>query len=205
MSAPGPVPRPLCALIWALLLATPMALAVGIGLPWWQHLQRLEERAAASIEQIQRYQQVLGTLPALKAELGRIEADQAYKAFYFDASTPALAGAELQRRLQEIVQAADGRLISTQLLSSPPDEQPPQIRIRTQLQGTTETLLDVLFAIEQARPFLFVDHLSVRSSARPSRPTQLERRAVRRRSPFSQEQGLLTIRLDLFGYALRGE
>jgi general secretion pathway protein M len=63
--------------------------------------------------------------------------------------------------------------------------------------------MDILYEIEQARPFLFVDQLSVRSSARADLPESMARgRASRLRVDPSGE---LTVRLDIFGYALGGD
>jgi len=78
------------------------------------------------------------------------------------------------------------------------------VRIRTQIQGSTDTLLNVLYEIEQARPFLFVDQVSVRSSARPDMPAQVLPGRRARRPPVNQG-GELTVRLDIFGFALGGE
>jgi general secretion pathway protein M len=75
------------------------------------------------------------------------------------------------------------------------------VRVRTQIQGSTETLLDILYALEEARPFLFVDQLSLRSSARPPMPMEDPGgRALRR--PPSNPAGELTMRLDVFGFTL---
>lgn len=199
-----PRSRPLCLVVWVLVPLLSLTILLGIGWPWLDRLGTLEASLATSADQLSRYRRLLQTLPALRAELEQVNANEEFKAFYFDAPTPALAGAELQRRLQDIVQGANGRLISTQLLPSTPGEEPPRVRIRTQLQGSTETLLDILFAIEQARPFLFVDQLSVRSTAQPARPLP---RMIPGSRPAAQnpQEGLLTVRLDVFGYALRGD
>ena len=98
--------------------------------------------------------------------------------------------------------AASGRLISTQLLPEEKEQHPPRVRIRTQIQGSTDTLIDILYEIEKARPFLFVDQVSVRSSARPELPQQVGRaRSVR---GGVDPGGELTVRLDIFGFALGG-
>jgi general secretion pathway protein M len=190
-----------CALAWAPVVLIPLALVLVILVPWWQKVHGLDERLGRSTEQLQRYQQLVATLPALRAELQREQANDDFKAFYFDAETPALAGARLQSEVQEVVRDAGARPISTQILPVDADEKPPRVRIRTQLQGTTDELLEVLYRIEAARPFLFVDQMSVRSTAPRARPTRrTSRRSVRRSQ--SREVGQLTVRLDVFGYTL---
>jgi general secretion pathway protein M len=193
-----------CVLAWLAAILIPAALLAGIGLPWSQRVAELDAEIAERDDQIRRFSRQLASLPSLRAELDKERSNEDFKSFYYDAETPALAGAELQRELQDMVRAAGARLINTQFLPAGADEQPPRVRIRAQLQGTTESLLEVVYSIEQARPFLFVDQLSVRASApRVARPNP---RVRGRRAPVRkvEPQGQLTVRLDVFGYALGG-
>lgn len=193
--------RTACLLAWSVVILTPLALLLGIGLPWWDRVGALDERIASQQDQMARYQNLLATLPQLRAELARERENKAFKAFYYEAETPALAGAQLQRQLQEMVGSAGARLINAQFLPGGAEEQPPRVRIRTQLQGETDALLDLLLAVEQARPFLLVDQMSVRSTARRNVRTARTRRG--RRVPVrNQSQGQLTIRLDVYGFSL---
>jgi general secretion pathway protein M len=193
-----------CAGLWAATVLVPVLIIVALMLPWSNHLMALDERLVRSQDQLQSYRRLVATLPALQAELEAAQANDDYKAFYFDAQTTALAGARLQSEVQDIVRGAGARPISTQVLPINKEEQPPRVRIRTQLQGTTDALLEVLYSIEAARPFLFVDQMSIRSTTPRATPTRRSsRRVVRRRQPQAQV-GQLTVRLDIFGYALGG-
>lgn len=193
--------RRFCLLAWTLAILAPLLVVTAIAVPWMQRHGELSDAIAAAEDQLLRYRRVVATLPALRAELDRVNNNQDFKAFYFAADTPALAGAELQRKVQDIVSAAQGRLISTQLLPEAKDEQPARVRVRTQIQGSADTLLQVLYGLEEARPFLFVEQVSVRSSARAEQP-QPEGRARAVRRPAINEAGELTVRLDIFGFAL---
>jgi general secretion pathway protein M len=188
-----------CILVWFLALTIPGVLVTAVAWPWASSMAELDREIATKTDQLQRYQRLLATLPGLRAELAQVQNNQDFKAFYYDAQTPALAGAQLQRELQQMVQAAGGRLISTQILPAPASDQPARVSVRTQLQGDTDALLEVLYRIEQARPFLFVDQVSVRSTSR-----RVVNRAVRgRRVPAAvRDAGQLTVRLDVFGYVL---
>ena len=192
----------LCVLAWFLLASVPVVVLGAIAASWTAEMDRLSSRIVDSEDQLARYRRMIRTLPDLRAELDRVRKNDSFKAFYFAAPTPALAGAELQRKVQDIVTAANGRLISTQILPEQPGESPPRVRVRTQIQGSTETLLDVLYDLEEARPFLFVDQLSVRSSSRPER---VERDPRMSRRPPVNPAGELTVRLDIFGFTLGGD
>jgi general secretion pathway protein M len=189
-----------CIGAWTAVLLIPLLLTAAVVLPWWQRMQALDAAYADGLDQLSRYQRLVATLPGLRAELAREQENEDFKAFYFDAETPALAGARLQSEVQEMVRAAGARPISTQILPVDENEQPPRVRIRTQFQGMTDELLEVLHRIESARPFLFVDQMSIRSTT--PRPPSIRGRAVRRVT--QTHVGQLTVRLDVFGYSLGG-
>ncbi len=189
-----------CIFVWFLVLSVPLGLLAGIGGPWWQRMQVLEEQIENRKAQIQRYQARIAALPQLRALLKQERSNQLFKTFYYRAKTPALAGAQLQRSLQQMVSDAGARLINTQFLPARKKEQPPRVHIRTQIQGDTRALRDLLLAIENAKPFLFIDQMSVRSSAR--RVSSRRTLGKRRRAAERKIQWQLTVRLDLFGYVL---
>ncbi len=194
--------RASCLVAWGALLLIPTLLTLAVALPWWQRVHDLDEEIALQRDQLTRLQRLIGTLPGLKAELEHVQANDDVKAFYFDADTPALAGAQLQSEVQEIVRAAGARPISTQVLPVDAADHPPRVRVRVQLQGSTEQLLDMLLRIESARPFLFVDQMSIRSmSSRRANTVRNARQRVRR-AAAGPAPGDLTVRLDLSGYTL---
>ncbi|HMR31463.1 MAG TPA: type II secretion system protein GspM [Geminicoccaceae bacterium] len=81
------------------------------------------------------------------------------------ADTPALAGAELQRVLTELVAAGGGALESVQVLE--PVQRLPfvQISIRLSFTSTIEALRQFLYAVERHAPVLLVHDLSVTEAA----------------------------------------
>jgi general secretion pathway protein M len=199
-----PPDRRYCMLAWTLAVLVPLLALAAVAVPWLQRMGELNASIAAVEDQLLRYRRLVATLPTLRTELDRVNNNQDFKAFYFSAATPALAGAELQQKIQDIVSGAQGRLISTQILPEDEAEQPARVRLRTQIQGSTDTLLQVLYRIEESRPFLFVEQLSVRSSARPELPESLARGRPIRRPPVN-EGGELTVRLDIYAFSLPGE
>ncbi len=196
-------PKLYCGMVMAALIALPVLLIGSIALPWASRISGLNQTITEREDQLARYRRLVQSLPGLQAELQQVRTDDAYKSFYFKAPTQALAGAQLQTQVQTIVNTASGRLLSTQILPENKKDDPPRIVVRTQVQGSTETLLEVLYQIEQARPFLFVERLSVRSSARPMPANDARGRSMRQRA--DSRGGELTIRIDIFGFVLGGE
>ena len=189
--------RPRCALVWFVVLLVPLGVAFSIGLPWYQRITEVDSQIAGADDQIQRYQRLLASIPRLRAELERERNNEEVKAYYFDAPTEALAGAQLQSTVQGMVQSAGAKLVNSQFLPADAKDHPPRVGLRAQIQGDTNALLDILYDIEQARPFLFIDQLSVRSTTRRDRRQN-------RKDPQPQVQQELTIRIDVYGYALGG-
>ncbi|NBC49503.1 MAG: general secretion pathway protein GspM [Gammaproteobacteria bacterium] len=189
-----------CLIAWSLLLLLPLTLVAAVGIPWWSERDELSRRIADDRDQIQRYQRIVATLPMLREELARERTNDDFKAFSFDEATPALAGAALQRRVQEMIRAVDARPISAQILPTQEGDSPPRVRLRVQIQAQTDQLLDLLFRLEEARPFLFVDQMSIRASTR--RVRRVTRGGSRGGSSATPEDQL-TVRLDIFGYSLR--
>ena len=197
-SAPAQRQRRVCIAVLSALVLLPLVLVTAIGLTWLERMQTLERGIQGDLDRLQRYQRLVATLPALRQALADEQSNDAFKAYYFDADTPAIAGAQLQSEVQDMVRSAGARPVSAQVLPSNEQDDPPRVRVRIQLQGTTEQLFDVLYRVESARPFLLIDQLSIRSQARSNQ--RRGRTARRTARPDNQDQ--LTVRLDIFGYFL---
>jgi len=196
-------PKTFCLFAWGATAVLVLTLLGGTLIPWLSKNADLNRRISGAEDQLVRYQRLLDSRPALEAELQRVRNNDSYKAFYFNAPTQSLAGAQLQSLVQDIVNTAQGRLISTQLLNEERASTPARISVRTQIRGSTDALLSILYQIEQARPFLFVERLSIRSSARPIVVNRNRPNRPVRRPRMNRDE--LTVRLDLFGFTLGGE
>lgn len=192
--------RSTCQLLLIVLVLLPIGAILLIAVGWLTQVRTLEDQIQTDLERLQRYRGIAASLPALRQALEEERSNDAFKAFYFDADTPALAGAQLQTEVQAMVRTAGARPISTQILPTDEQDDPPRVSVRIQLQGTTDQLFQLLYQVEAARPFLLIEQMSIRSQARSTRAPA--RRAARRRTT-PNNQGQLTVRLDLFGYFLR--
>lgn len=200
----GPAQRRQCIIAWLTMASVILAVAAASILPWTFKLLELERSMTKSQDQIVRYRRMVNTLPAVQAALAREQENDELAELSINASTPALAGAQLQRDLQEFVRASEARPISAQVLPVNASDQPPRVRVRIQLQGDTEQLLQLLLKLEQARPLFFVEQMSIRSAAVPA-GTAASRSLARRRGARrgqSGQAGDLTVRLDVYGYSV---
>jgi general secretion pathway protein M len=108
----------------------------------------------------------------------------------FTQGTPALASADLQTRIKDIVTDAGGELISTQVIPERTEDQFIRIAVKVRLNGSTEVLRQVLYDIESAQPVLFVENLNVRPIRMPPRPGQKKTEGIDR----------LSVDFDVIGY-----
>jgi len=182
----------------SLLGAVLLLVVIGVALvfPWIERDRRYTQEIQRLTDQVERYRRMAATLPGLQATQGKVADDPAIGSFYLAGQTANLAAADLQNRLKQMVEGSGGTLVSAQLLPAHEQGGSQMVSVSLRLNCTTEALFDILYKIENARPLLFVDTLSVREqrrrSARPARQTQPEE-AIRD----------LSVRLDVFGY-LRG-
>lgn len=142
-------------------------IAAVVGLAWLpfailnrQHaeIDRLEARTVELEARLRGREQLLAEQRLLERAS---RADQTLA----QADTPALAGAELQRVLTEMVTAEGGALESVQVLE--PVQRLPfmQISVRISFTSTIEALRGFLYAVEQHAPVLLVHDLNLTEAA----------------------------------------
>ena len=102
----------------------------------------------------------------------------------------AIAGAFVQHFVTTAVEEGGGTLRSIQVLPVKDDSGFRRVTTRAQVNLTQSGLRDVIYKIEAARPYLFVDNLDVRRS----------RRSRRRQDDSEAEDAQLLVRMDVFGY-----
>lgn len=143
---------------------------------------------AAARERLERYRRIAATRPALQAQIEALQQRGAARGFYLTGRTDALAAAELQNRVKNIIETNGGNLRSIQTVPGKADGGFQRVTIRVQLAAPMESLHRTVYALEAEQPFLFLDNIDIGN-----------RRRGRRNSP-SDDDPTLTVRFDLFGY-----
>ncbi len=156
-----------------------------------------EDSIARSQELVQRYRRIGGRRSALEAQIAQVRERLSPAGLYLEAASDALVAAELQNRVKGVVEAASGRLKSTQILPAVDESNFRRVGIRVQMSATVEPLQRVFFELEAAMPYLFIENVDVRR-----RVTKRRKRKGSERSP--ETESVLTVRFDLFGYTRAG-
>ena len=137
---------------------------------------------------LQRYQRVAGNLAPLQAELASVQQRQGAKDGFFTGANDTLVAAQLQGKLRTAVEAARGELKSTQVLPTEDDGKMRRITVRGQMASTLGAVQRVIYELEASSPYLFVDNLNLRV------------RAAERRAEVPDQDPILDVRFDVYGY-----
>ena len=147
-----------------LLIALLGALAAGIGWPVWLANQVRAGQIAEQQRLLGQYRRIAAEGAGLKRELARLEQWHTDSKLRLRAKTEALAAAELQRIVKQQATAHGGRLVRTQTLTPKQEGAFAQVALKVHLSTDMNGMLKTLHGLESARPLLFIDNLSVRSS-----------------------------------------
>ena len=150
-------------------------------LPLQAAYQERQEAIVDMQRQVTRYRQLIAQAPQLQALSARDDRARPLAPLLLAGSNAALAGAELQQRLQTLASAYDVRILSLRVRPAEVDGSFERVSVDARMQSELPGLRNLLFDIEQAEPYLFVDTLSVRTRPRRRRgaaPSGLEARLV---------------------------
>ncbi|WP_339458257.1 type II secretion system protein GspM [Pseudomonas sp. EA_105y_Pfl2_R69] len=154
----------LAVLILLSLISLLLWLVVG---PLLSRFQSDEEVIADLQQRLQVYQRLVTELPAQEARLAELKQDSPMSRLLFAESRPALAGAELQQQIGQLVGQSGAQVVSTQILSRESAEAPvPAVGIKVHLRGETEQLVRLLFDLANHEPLLLVENIVVLSNPR---------------------------------------
>ena len=165
--------------------------------PWVEVVSSRQNRVDMLRRQLSGNQLLLANEKSIDSELASLGQLSAEHVLLFPGDKPAIAAAGLREFVSEMVAESGGQLVSVQEYDadSVPDTQ--TIGLRTHLTGEAQNLVDFLYALENARPAIFIDKLTVTTNRRSSALSS--RRRARPNSTYSKRNSL-DIRLDLNAY-----
>lgn len=141
-------------------------------------------------EQLERYKRISTNHPALKGQLEKLIRQTAKSGIYLPGNTDALAAAELQEGVSATIERNQGTLRSIQILPVAEDGDFRKVTVRVQLTATLGAFTRILYSLEAAKPFVFIDNLDIKN----------RRTRTRQRDDEQEQNPELVIRFDLYGY-----
>ena len=190
-----PVARRLLALaILGMVLAA--VLRFGI-LPLWQGLQDRESAIAQGQIRLAEFNARGRTLPALRQARDGLRANLKSSPYILQQNNADLAGAELQRRVTQILKARGLVLQSAQVLIEPEENSMVEVKLRAHVVGDYSLLIETLHALESQTPYLVIDRLDLSS--------RISRRILQRNGTALPENSNLRATFDLLGLVYRSK
>jgi general secretion pathway protein M len=181
-----------------LLAAVSLLLWLVIG-PLLSRFQSDEEVIAGLQQRLQVYQRLVAELPAQEARLAELKRSDPVTRLVIAETRPALASAELQQQIGQLIGTIGAQVISTQILSLEDTESPlPAVGIKVHLRGETEQLVRLLYELANHEPLLLVENIVVLSNPR------VDMRRMRRAADLKVVPSL-DITFDLKGFIARAE
>ena len=130
----------------------------------------------------------------IMADLERLRQEPSGNAGFLEEKPEALAAADLQNQIKNIVEGHSGNLISTQVMPQESKGSFPEVRVSIHLRASIENLREIFYALESGQTLLLIDNLYMqkRNSA-----------MVRRTLPGNAadaEADLIEARFEVTGY-----
>ncbi|PIE82800.1 MAG: hypothetical protein CSA09_05155 [Candidatus Contendobacter odensis] len=176
----------------ALLLLVCTAILVLMDRLWLGQYQFYQSRIEQLQYRLQRLKRMAAMRPELETSIQKIVEDQQVAAQFLQGSSPALAAADLQQRIKELVETAGGEVLSAQALPEKEEGQAIRITVGVTVRGDVAVLEKTLYHLESQMPLLFVSNLQV--TTRKFRPRLPNGRAA----PYTRTR--LNSRFDISGY-----
>ncbi len=121
----------------------------------------LRAKADATGRSIPKVEQFIDSRQALEDLRQTLETDGSDKASLLLARSPNLAGAELQQRLNTIIENRGGRVDTSLVLAQNDDGRFQRITVRVNAALDVAQLQGVLWEIESGEPLLFVEEMAI--------------------------------------------
>lgn len=176
----------------ALLLVTVVA---GLWLMFYPvvslHVAQAEEIERKE-RQLTRFHQLADSQEALQRELATLRRRNPAASYYVAGETPAIASANMQQYLKQVVERNGGELISTQILTADGDGAAQSSSLKVHLRGNIESSAQIVYLLESGRPLLFIDELSISA------------RRVRGKTAGAPPEIALDLNFELTGYIKEG-
>ncbi len=149
----------------------------------------VDRAIAGSRDMLGRFERLGAARDALKSQAEAIGRETETTAYYLTGGTDALAAADLQSRVQTLVQSVGGQMASLQTLPSEDEQGFRRVTIRLQMRTTIGPLARILHSLETGTPLLFIDNLDIQSRAPRTRDKE-----------EATVDPVLTVGFDVYGY-----
>lgn len=176
----------------AILLGLIAALWFGVAAPVTERMLAYRETIEQAEEQLPRLRRLAASAPMLQAQLAQLKRDPRARTRLLAGTNESLAGADLQRRVNQIALQNGAVIRSTQPLPAQDEQGFRRIAIRIAMEGDTAALQKIFYTLESSSTLLFIDGVQIRSRSAG--------RLLRSTNVNVARDDTLAVRFDLSGY-----
>ena len=138
-----------------------ISLGALIFVPWYNSYNKTLDDIDEQVFRDKRYQRVIASREEVLVEIEQGRNEINALGLFITKATPALAAAELQKRIKEMAEHAGGELSSTQVLPNKTEDGLLRIAVKVKLKGDMEMLRNLLFEIEAEKPLMIIENLTI--------------------------------------------
>lgn len=148
----------------AIVIAIAGALWLLLALPFINSFMDHRESIAQSQEMLAKYRQLDVSRAQIDTKLQQLHNDQQTEGRLLTGGSVQLVGAKLQNSLKETIEANKGNLVSMQMLPPRDEDGFRRLTLGVNLSANMESLQQILYAIEDQSPYLFIEDMELRTS-----------------------------------------
>ena len=174
-----------------ILVAVIAAAIAVVAIPVWLRHRHYDAAIADLTDKMERYQRLAATRPEVARQLEAIRAKDARR-FYLKNAGPALAAAEVQEALRQVIESSGGRLVGIGTPAAKDDGRYRQITVNVQFTANMPALRRILHTVESGTPYVFVENLMIRSQVNANH------------KPIPGQEPEMFVSFDAHGFALTG-
>lgn len=176
----------------AILFGVAAGIWFGVAGPVLDQMLLYRQTIAEAEERLPRLRRLAASAPMLQAQLAQLRRDPRARSRLLSGTNDSLAGADLQRRVNQIALQNGAVIRSTQPLPAQDEKGFRRIAIRIAMEGDTAALQKIFYTLETAPALLFIDNVQVRSRSGG--------RLRRLQGVNIAQDETLAVRFDLAGY-----
>ncbi|MEO7107062.1 MAG: type II secretion system protein GspM [Rhodoferax sp.] len=175
----------------SILVLVVLLLMTAIALPVWLLNRHYDGALDETVNRLDRFARIIGMKDGLQKQAVTVKALEA-KRHFLKGGSPSIVAADLQQQAQAVFDANGAKVNSIQPLPSKDEGAYRKVTVQVQLIAPLSAVKGMLYALESAHPYLFVDNFSIRAN----------NMVVTRAEPANEPD--LVVMFDLSGYAVKG-
>ena len=175
----------------AILVAVIAAAIALVAVPVYLRHRHYDAAITDLTDKLDRYQRIASTRAEVARNLESIRAKDSRR-FYLKSSGPALAAAEMQESIRQLIEASGGRLVGIGTPAAKDDGRYRQITANVQFTANMAAIRKILHTVESGTPYLFLDNLMIRTQVNANH------------KPIPGQEPDMFVTFDVVGFALTG-